>query len=76
VGGEFIGRQEYNRFGFKVASTFNWRPSPNKYWQVSLFDVNLVNTSNQAPAFRNFLDSLLRLGTTSNEVSNNHLSPV
>lgn len=62
VGGEFIGRQEYNRFGFKVASTFNWRPSPNKYWQVSLFDVNLVNTSNQAPAFRNFLDSLLRLG--------------
>ncbi len=62
VGGEFIGRQEYNRFGFKIGSSFLWRPSPNQYWSVSLFDVNLINTSNQAPAFRNFLDSLLRLG--------------
>lgn len=62
IGGEFIGRQEYNRFGFKIGSSFAWKSAPNKYWQISLFDVNLVNTSNQTLAFRNFLDSLQKLG--------------
>ncbi|MDR6562599.1 MULTISPECIES: BamA/TamA family outer membrane protein [unclassified Arcicella] len=63
-GVEFVGRQEYNRLNFKINETYLWRPSPNKFWQVSLIDLNLLSTSypnnQQARDFKNFLDSLQR----------------
>jgi len=63
-GVEFVGRQEYNRLNFKINQTYLWRPSPNKFWQVSLIDLNLLSTSypnnQQARDFKNFLDSLQR----------------
>jgi outer membrane protein assembly factor BamA len=58
VGAELIGRQEYNRFGFKIGSNFTWKPSANQYWQVSLFDVNLINTSKQTVEFQEYLKTL------------------
>lgn len=65
AGVEFVGRQEYNRLNFKINGSYLWRPSPNKYWQISLVDLNLLSTSypdnQQAKDFRNFLDSLQRV---------------
>ncbi|MEA5139800.1 translocation and assembly module lipoprotein TamL [Arcicella rigui] len=62
AGVELVGRQEYNRLNFKINQTYLWRPSPNKYWQVSLIDLNLLSTTypnnQQARDFKNFLDSL------------------
>lgn len=62
IGVDFIERQEYNRLNFKINGSYLWRPSPNKFWQVSLVDLNLISTNKQTPEFKNFLDSLQILG--------------
>ena len=58
VGVDFIERQEYNRLNFRINGSYLWRPSPNKFWQVSLADLNLVSTNKQTPEFVKFLDTL------------------
>jgi outer membrane protein assembly factor BamA len=62
IGAEYINRQEYSRLNFKISGSYLWRPSPNKYWQVSLIDLNLLNTENQSVKFVEYLDSLKSKG--------------
>jgi outer membrane protein assembly factor BamA len=62
VGVDYINRQEYSRLNFRISGTYLWRPSINKYWQISLIDLNLLNTTNQEVKFKNYLDSLGRKG--------------
>ncbi len=62
IGADYINRQEYSRLNLRISGTYLWRPSINKYWQVSLIDLNLLNTINQAGRFKNYLDSLRDLG--------------
>ncbi|MDZ7897097.1 MAG: BamA/TamA family outer membrane protein [Arcicella sp.] len=62
VGFDFIERQEYSRSNIKINGTYQWRPSLNKFWQISLVDLNLVNTNRQTPEFRTFLDTLQARG--------------
>jgi outer membrane protein assembly factor BamA len=58
VGFDFIERQEYSRSNIKINGTYQWRPSLNKFWQISLVDLNLVNTNRQTPEFVSFLAKL------------------
>ncbi len=62
VGSEFTSRQEYSRLNFKINGTYVWRPSPKKFWQVSLVDLNLIFTNNQTKAFIDYLDTLRKQG--------------
>jgi outer membrane protein assembly factor BamA len=62
VGAEFTARQEYSRLNFKINGTYQWRPTPNKYWQISLVDLNLIFTNNQTERFLAYLDTLKSKG--------------
>jgi outer membrane protein assembly factor BamA len=62
VGFDYTERQEYSRSNIRLNGSYLWRPSPNIFWQVSLVDLNLVNTTRQTQQFRKFLDSLQNEG--------------
>jgi outer membrane protein assembly factor BamA len=62
IGVDYINRQDYSRLNFKISGSYLWRSSPNKYWQVSLIDLNLLNTENQSIRFVEYLDSLKLIG--------------
>ena len=62
LGFDYIDRPEYNRTNFKLFQRYNWRKSTNKYFQLSLVDLNLLNTNYPTTptsvAFIDYLDEL------------------
>jgi hypothetical protein len=44
LGYDYIDRPEYNRTNFKLFQRYNWRKSSTQYFQLSLVDLNLLNT--------------------------------
>ena len=66
IGYDYINRPEYLRTNFKIFQRYQWRKSENKFFQLSLFDVNIINTnypsSETSTAFVNYLESLKERG--------------
>lgn len=66
LGYDYINRPEYLRTNFKIFQRYQWRKSENKFFQLSLFDVNIINTnyptSETSTAFVNYLESLKERG--------------
>jgi outer membrane protein assembly factor BamA len=62
LGYDYIDRPEYNRTNFKLFQRYNWRKSSTKYFQLSLVDLNLLNTyyptSATSTAFIAYLEEL------------------
>ena len=62
LGYDYIDRPEYNRTNFKLFQRYNWRKSSTKYFQLSLVDLNLLNTyypiSSTSSAFIAYLEEL------------------
>lgn len=65
-GYDYINRPEYLRTNFKLFQRYQWRKSINKYFQLSLFDVNIINTNYPKTAtstsFTSYLESLKERG--------------
>ena len=66
IGYDYINRPEYLRTNFKIFQRYQWRKSENKFFQLSLFDVNIINTdypnSATSTAFVSYLESLKERG--------------
>jgi hypothetical protein len=66
IGYDYINRPEYLRTNFKIFQRYQWRKSEKKFFQLSLFDVNIINTnyptSATSTAFVNYLESLKERG--------------
>lgn len=62
IGYDYIDRPEYNRTNIKLFQRYNWKKSNNQYFQLSLVDLNLLNTnypsSPTAEAFISYLEEL------------------
>jgi len=65
-GYDYINRPEYLRTNFKVFQRYQWRKSNFKSFQLSLFDINIINTdypsSETSTAFKSYLESLKERG--------------
>jgi len=66
LGYDYINRPEYLRTNFKIFQRYQWRKSVNKYFQLSLFDVNIINTNypqtETSTSFTSYLESLRERG--------------
>lgn len=66
LGYDYINRPEYLRTNFKIFQRYQWRKSVNKYFQLSLFDVNIINTNypqtETSTSFTSYLESLKERG--------------
>lgn len=62
LGYDYINRPEYLRTNFKIFQRYQWRKSNYKSFQLSLFDINIINTdypsSETSSAFKSYLESL------------------
>ncbi len=62
IGYDYIDRPEYIRTNIKLFQRYNWKKSSNQYFQLSLVDLNLLNTnyptSPTADAFIAYLEEL------------------
>ena len=62
VGYDYIDRPEYIRTNVKVFQRYNWKKSNNKFFQLSLIDLNLLNTNYPitptSEAFKSYLEEL------------------
>lgn len=66
LGYDYINRPEYLRTNFKIFQRYQWRKSVNKFFQLSLFDVNIINTNypqtETSTSFTSYLESLKERG--------------
>lgn len=62
LGYNYVNRPEYARSSVKAAMTYSLQPSPTMFFNVSLLDLNILNTTRLAPEFRNLLDTLQSQG--------------
>lgn len=66
IGYDYINRPEYLRTNMKLFQRYQWRKSENKYFQLALFDVNIINTNypktETASSFFTYLESLRERG--------------
>ena len=62
IGYDYIDRPEYNRTNFKIFQRYLWRKSAYTFYQLSLVDLNVLNTNYPATStsllFQNYLDEL------------------
>lgn len=62
IGYDYIDRPEYNRTNFKVFQRYIWRKSAFTFYQLSLVDLNVLNTNypqtNTSQLFQTYLDEL------------------
>ena len=62
IGYDYIDRPEYNRTNFKVFQRYLWRKSAFTFYQLSLVDLNVLNTNypqtNTSQLFQTYLDEL------------------
>jgi len=61
-GYDYIDRPEYIRTNFKILQKYLWKKSPFEFFQLSLFDLNVINTNypntETSKLFTNYLDDL------------------
>lgn len=61
-GYDYIDRPEYIRTNFKIMQRYLWKKSPYEFFQLSLFDLNVINTNypktETSKLFTNYLDDL------------------
>jgi hypothetical protein len=61
-GYDYIDRPEYIRTNFKVLQRYLWKKTPFEFFQLSLFDLNIINTNypntETSKLFTNYLDDL------------------
>lgn len=61
-GYDYIDRPEYIRTNFKILQKYIWKKSLYEFYQLSLFDLNIINTnypnSETSKLFTNYLDEL------------------
>lgn len=66
IGYDYINRPEYLRSNLRVFQRYQWRKSEKEYFQLSLFDVNVINTNypktETASSFVTYLESLRERG--------------
>lgn len=62
IGYDYIDRPEYIRTNMRFFQRYNWKKSTNQYFQLSLLDLNILNTNYPSTptseAFINYLDDL------------------
>ncbi|MEK6547654.1 MAG: BamA/TamA family outer membrane protein [Bacteroidota bacterium] len=62
LGYDYIDRPEYTRTNIKLFQRYNWKKSSNQYFQLSLVDLNLLNTNYPktptSDAFISYLEEL------------------
>ncbi len=62
IGYDYIDRPEYIRTNMKMFQRYLWKKSTNKYFQLSLLDLNILNTNYPltptSEAFVSYLDNL------------------
>jgi hypothetical protein len=62
IGYDYIDRPEYIRTNVKVFQRYTWKKTNNKFFQLSLVDLNLLNTNypqtTTSDAFINYLEEL------------------
>ena len=65
-GYDYIDRPEYIRTNFKILQRYIWKKSPYEFFQLSLFDLNVINTNypntETSKLFTNYLDDLRTKG--------------
>ena len=62
LGYNFVNRFEYARTNVKTALTYSWQPNTTTLYNLSLVDLNILNTSKLAPAFSELLEELYLQG--------------
>ncbi len=62
LGLNYINRPEYTRTSVKSALTYSLQPSPTMFVNLSLLDLNILNTTRLAPEFDSLLVSLQNQG--------------
>ncbi|GAB3164873.1 translocation and assembly module lipoprotein TamL [Telluribacter humicola] len=58
AGYNYVNRPEYTRTSVKSALTYSLQPSLTRFYNLSIIDLNIINTSRLNPSFRNLLDTL------------------
>jgi outer membrane protein assembly factor BamA len=62
LGYNYVNRPEYTRTNLKVAMTYSWQPTTTTLFNLSLVDLNILNTQNIRPDFQSLLDTLREQG--------------
>ncbi|NIJ53304.1 outer membrane protein assembly factor BamA [Dyadobacter arcticus] len=62
LGYNYVNRPEYTRTNVKVAMTYSWQPTNTTLFNLSLVDLNILNTQNIRPDFKSLLDTLYLQG--------------
>lgn len=62
LGYNYVNRPEYARSSVKAAMTYSLQPSPYTFFNLSLLDLNVLNTTRLAPEFDSLLSSLQSQG--------------
>jgi hypothetical protein len=62
LGFNYVNRPEYTRTSVKSALTYSLQPSPKTFVNLSLLDLNILNTTRLAPEFDSLLTSLQSQG--------------
>ncbi|WP_445447087.1 translocation and assembly module lipoprotein TamL [Dyadobacter psychrophilus] len=58
LGYNYVNRPEYTRTNVKVAMTYSWQPTNKTLFNLSLVDLNILNTQNIRSDFQDLLDTL------------------
>ncbi|MCE6990231.1 BamA/TamA family outer membrane protein [Dyadobacter sp. CY323] len=62
LGYNYVNRPEYTRTNVKIAMNYSWQPTNNTLFNVSLVDLNILNTQNIRADFKSLLDTLYLQG--------------
>ncbi|WP_025763877.1 translocation and assembly module lipoprotein TamL [Dyadobacter tibetensis] len=62
IGFNYVNRPEYTRSIVKSSMTYSWQPSPTTLFNVTLLDLNILNTQRLRPDFKNLLLELQNEG--------------
>ncbi|GGN01083.1 membrane protein [Dyadobacter beijingensis] len=58
LGYNYVNRPEYTRTNIKINTTYSWQPTTTTLFNVSLVDLNILNTTRKRDDFKRLLDSL------------------
>lgn len=58
LGYSYVNRPEYTRTNVKINTNYSWQPTPNTLFNISLVDLNVLNTTYIRKDFADLLDTL------------------
>ncbi len=67
LGLNYANRYDYTRLNFRLSTNYSWEKTLKKRFNVSLIDLNLINTPKLNQKFSNILDSLQKQGNNLKE---------